>query len=934
MSFDFINSVASTSKLGSLMCHVLLIAFFLINITSHGTQATNKKATTNVGIIIDFDSRIGKEQRAAMEIAAQNFNNSSKGHKLSLYFHHSKSEPLMAASSAKKMIEEKNAEVIIGMETWQEAALVGKVGNQTQVPIISLVSPSITPPQMQLRWPFLVTMANDALAEIKCIADLVCAYKWRKVVVIYEDDDYGDGSGALTILNEAFQNISSEIEYCLVLPPYSSLSDPKGVVLDNLLKLLSVQSRVFVVLQSSSPMVAHLFREAKKIGLLQRDSAWIITKSVTSLLDSLDHSIISSMKGTLGIKTYYDKRTSSYKAFNAQFQYFFGEANPGIHALRAYDSIGTITQALERMTSNASAKMLLENILSANFSGLSGKVSFKEGKLVHNPILRIVNVVDKGSYHKLDYWNLEYGFFNVIEKAKIETRGSFDCKNSTGLSGSVLWPGNSRNSKPKGWAMPTISKPLKIGVPGKTQFRKFVTVDESKKYSNDQGYDGLCVRIFRKVLQRLDYDIPYRFEAFYGTYDELVDAVYNKTFDAVVGDVTILADRLDCVEFTQPYMESGLSMVVPIRSKESTWIFIKPFTGEMWVVTGAIFAYTMLIVWFLEHPTNPEFSGTLKNQVGTTLWFTFSSIFFAQREKIHSNITRVVVMMWLFLVFIVTASYTASLSSRFTVRQLEPETDIAWLKRTNQKVGCDGDSFVRRYLEHVLEFKAENIHNVTKEYDYAAQFTNKNIIAAFLELPYERVFLNKYCKEFTTTTPTYRFGGLGFVFQKGSPIAKDVSEAILKLSEDGNITSLVNQCLIPSDECSSEDKTTNESQSLSLKSFWGIYLISGATSTICFLVSLVRLQYNYRRHRQTNVGNQSMKNMVFRLARHFHNGEASYSPGKVTSTSIDVSAPDLPSIDEWSSSRRDSVSTLDAPNHLNSSFPVKIETPLQTRDGM
>lgn len=103
-----------------------------------------------------------------------------------------------------------------------------------------------------------------------------------------------------------------------------------------------------------------------------------------------------------------------------------------------------------------------------------------------------------------------------------------------------------------------------------------------------------------------------------------------------MGDVTILADRLDYVEFTQPYMESGLSMVVPIRSKESTWIFIKPFTGEMWAVTGAIFAYTMLIVWFLEHPTNPEFSGTLKNQVGTTLWFTFSSIFFAQSKLLYS----------------------------------------------------------------------------------------------------------------------------------------------------------------------------------------------------------------------------------------------------------------------------------------------------------
>lgn len=119
--------------------------------------------------------------------------------------------------------------------------------------------------------------------------------------------------------------------------------------------------------------------------------------------------------------------------------------------------------------------------------------------------------------------------------------------------------------------------------------------------------------------------------------------------------------------------------------------------------------------------------------------------------------------MWLFVVFILTASYTASLSSRFIVRNLEPEIDIDWLKRNNQKVGCDGDSFVMRYLEQVLEFKKENIYNVSNEYDYKEQFAKKNIAAAFLELPYQKVFLNKYCNGFTSTAQTYRFGGLGFV---------------------------------------------------------------------------------------------------------------------------------------------------------------------------
>ena len=41
-----------------------------------------------------------------------------------------------------------------------------------------------------------------------------------------------------------------------------------------------------------------------------------------------------------------------------------------------------------------------------------------------------------------------------------------------------------------------------------------------------------------------------------------------KTYDAVVGDVTILAKRSKKVEFTQPYAESGLVMILQVRSEE------------------------------------------------------------------------------------------------------------------------------------------------------------------------------------------------------------------------------------------------------------------------------------------------------------------------------------------------------------------------------
>jgi ionotropic glutamate receptor len=99
-----------------------------------------------------------------------------------------------------------------------------------------------------------------------------------------------------------------------------------------------------------------------------------------------------------------------------------------------------------------------------------------------------------------------------------------------------------------------------------------------------------------------------------------------------------------------------------------------------------------------------------------------------------------------------------------TVQQLQPHvTNVEWLKKNNMKVGCDGDSFVRTYLKNIVGFNPLNILNVTSEYNYTREFENNNISAAFLELPYEKVFLNKYCKGFIGTRPTTRFGGLGFV---------------------------------------------------------------------------------------------------------------------------------------------------------------------------
>ncbi|KAL6314717.1 hypothetical protein AAG906_027064 [Vitis piasezkii] len=808
---------------------LVLDLLFLQMATADGGTDSIEKADVkgSIGAILDYSSRIGKEEKVAMEMAIEEFNSQYSNQHIDLLINDSQGEPIQAALAARELVYRHRVKAILGPQSWEEASLVAEVGSQAHTPILSLAY--ATPQWATERWPFLIQASADQSGQMKAIAAVIESQDWHRVTVVYEDIP-SSATGAILQLSEALKDVGIEIGHLLPLPPLSSSSS----LVEELHSLKEGQCRVFVV-HTSLQLGVHLFETAKKMEMMKEGYIWIITDTISSLVHSIKASTISSsMDGIVGVKSYFNETTPQFKIFRGKFRRKFisehpdEEKNePGIYAAKAYDA--TWAAALAMKGGRGTGQQLLEKISNGQFDGLTGKIQFTDQKLAPAHIFQIINVVGK-SDRELGFWS---------ETSEEESGFGGDGR----ALAQVVWPGGPRNT-PRGWTPPTDEKPLNIGVPIGSTFKQFVEVIQD---GNNISFKGFSINVFNATVERLPYALPHKLYAFNGTYDELVRQVYLKKFDAVVGDVAIVAKRFEHAEFTQPYAEPGLQMITPVRSKSSNkaWLFMKPFTRAMWILTTFINVYNGFVVWLIERNHCNELKGSVLNQIGTLLWLAFSTLFSLHGEKLHSNLSRMAMVVWLFVALVITQSYTANLTSMLTVQQLEPTVaDIETLKSSNSMIGYCRGSFVSAYLKDVLGFNEKNIKNYSSPEEYAKALKDGQIAAAFLEAPVAKLFLAKYCKSFMAAGTSYKVGGFGFVFPRGSPLLHDVSEALLNVSESGKLRELENS-MLSSEKCEDAETEDDETSRLSPSSFWVLFIITGGTSTFALLVYMLHRNWTF-----------------------------------------------------------------------------------------
>lgn len=94
-------------------------------------------------------------------------------------------------------------------------------------------------------------------------------------------------------------------------------------------------------------------------------------------------------------------------------------------------------------------------------------------------------------------------------------------------------------------------------------------------------------------------------------------------------------------------------------------------------------------------------------------------------------------------------------------------------------------------------------------------------------------------------------------FQRDSPLAVDISTAILKLSETGKLQKIYTKWFCKMG-CPDEERPGSYPNQLKLISFWGLYLLCGAFTLGALVIFLLRMVYLFVRYKRQQVNHSDV----------------------------------------------------------------------------
>uniref|UniRef100_A0A674NUN6 Glutamate receptor n=1 Tax=Takifugu rubripes TaxID=31033 RepID=A0A674NUN6_TAKRU len=339
---------------------------------------------------------------------------------------------------------------------------------------------------------------------------------------------------------------------------------------------------------------------------------------------------------------------------------------------------------------------------------------------------------------------------------------------------------------------------------------------------------GFCIDILKKIARnvKFTYDLYLVTNGKHGkkinnVWNGMVGEVVYKKAVMAVGSLTINEERSEVIDFSVPFVETGISVMVSrSNGTVSPSAFLEPFSASVWVMMFVMLLIVTAIAVFLfefisplgfnrnlaqgKDPHGPSFT------IGKAIWLLWGLVFnnSVPVQNPKGTTSKFIVSVWAFFAVIFLASYTANLAA-FMIQE----------EFVDQVTGLSDKKFQSPY-SYSPPFRFGTVpngsteRNIRKNYpdmhQYMTKYHQTGVQDALVSLKtgkldafiYDAAVLNYMagrddgCK-LVTIGSGYIFAttGYGIALQKGSYWKRLVDLAILSIIGDGEMEELEAQWL-------------------------------------------------------------------------------------------------------------------------------------------
>jgi polar amino acid transport system substrate-binding protein len=301
---------------------------------------------------------------------------------------------------------------------------------------------------------------------------------------------------------------------------------------------------------------------------------------------------------------------------------------------------------------------------------------------------------------------------------------------------------------------------------------------------------GFSIDLWDRIAKEtdLEYEIVW-----VDTVGDVITALKDGKADVGVAAVSITSEREGQIDFTTPFYESGLSILVDAQGGGATDAIIDAvwslgFLKLMGVLT-LLLVITAHLVWFFERKANTEqFPEPYLQGIWESAWWAISTILSGGCDAKGPMVIggRIVGAFWMLICIIVITYFTAAITTIMTVNQLSSDIngpgDLPGQRVATVK-GSTAEKYLGRHRAQVIAFP-------TIDEAYAA-LGKKDVKAVVYDAP----ILYYHVKNMgggnqQVVGRLFERQNYGIGLQQNSPHRKAINSALLKLRENGYLEEL------------------------------------------------------------------------------------------------------------------------------------------------